>query len=76
MITVFGCGGDRDPTKRAPMGEIAGRHSDLVIVTGDNPRSEDPEAIIDEIWPGLAGTPGERISYLLGADPPSCRAAR
>jgi UDP-N-acetylmuramyl-tripeptide synthetase len=53
VITVFGCGGDRDRTKRAPMGEIAGRLSDLVIVTSDNPRSEDPESILSEIEPGL-----------------------
>jgi len=53
VITVFGCGGDRDRTKRVPMGEIAGRLSDLAIVTSDNPRSEDPDSIIDEIEPGL-----------------------
>jgi UDP-N-acetylmuramyl-tripeptide synthetase len=53
VITVFGCGGDRDRTKRAPMGEIAGRLSDFVIVTSDNPRSEDPESILNEIEPGL-----------------------
>jgi UDP-N-acetylmuramoyl-L-alanyl-D-glutamate--2,6-diaminopimelate ligase len=53
VITVFGCGGDRDRTKRAPMGEIAGRLSDVVIVTSDNPRSEDPESIISQIEPGL-----------------------
>ncbi|NLO75387.1 MAG: UDP-N-acetylmuramoyl-L-alanyl-D-glutamate--2,6-diaminopimelate ligase [Clostridia bacterium] len=53
IITVFGCGGERDRTKRPVMGEVAGRYSDLVIVTSDNPRCEDPEAIIDEIIPGL-----------------------
>jgi UDP-N-acetylmuramoyl-L-alanyl-D-glutamate--2,6-diaminopimelate ligase len=53
VITVFGCGGDRDKTKRAPMGEIAGRLSDIAIVTSDNPRTEDPEAIIEEIETGL-----------------------
>ena len=53
VITVFGCGGDRDRTKRAPMGEIAGSLSDVAIVTSDNPRSEDPEAIIEEIEAGL-----------------------
>ncbi len=61
VITVFGCGGDRDRTKRAPMGEIAGRLSDLVIVTSDNPRSEDPESIISEIEPGLKQS---RLEYL------------
>jgi UDP-N-acetylmuramyl-tripeptide synthetase len=53
VITVFGCGGDRDRTKRAPMGEIAGRLSDLAIVTSDNPRSEPPETIIEDIEVGL-----------------------
>ncbi|HOB12159.1 MAG TPA: UDP-N-acetylmuramoyl-L-alanyl-D-glutamate--2,6-diaminopimelate ligase [Syntrophomonadaceae bacterium] len=53
LITVFGCGGDRDKTKRPLMGEIAGRYSDFCIVTSDNPRTEDPQAIIDDILPGL-----------------------
>ncbi|HYP26306.1 MAG TPA: UDP-N-acetylmuramoyl-L-alanyl-D-glutamate--2,6-diaminopimelate ligase [Blastocatellia bacterium] len=59
VITVFGCGGDRDRTKRAPMGEIAARLSDLAIVTSDNPRGENPDAIIEEIEAGLraAGRP-------------------
>lgn len=56
VITVFGCGGDRDRTKRAPMGEIAGSLSDVAIVTSDNPRSEDPEAIIADIEAGLSKT--------------------
>lgn len=64
VITVFGCGGDRDVTKRARMGEIAGSHSDLCVLTSDNPRDEDPEAIMDQITPGLTatGTPFERIA--------------
>lgn len=49
LITVFGCGGDRDRTKRGPMGVIACRYSDIAIVTSDNPRTEDPDAIVDEI---------------------------
>lgn len=56
IITVFGCGGDRDKTKRQPMGEVAGRHSDLVIVTSDNPRTENPLQIISEIEIGLKKT--------------------
>jgi UDP-N-acetylmuramoyl-L-alanyl-D-glutamate--2,6-diaminopimelate ligase len=56
LTVVFGCGGDRDPTKRGPMGEAAGRGADFVVVTSDNPRSEDPEAILDAIEPGLAAT--------------------
>ncbi|MEO7673381.1 MAG: cyanophycin synthetase, partial [Pyrinomonadaceae bacterium] len=56
IITVFGCGGDRDKTKRGPMGEVAGRHSDFVIVTSDNPRTENPLKIIEEIEAGLKNT--------------------
>ncbi|WP_324806809.1 UDP-N-acetylmuramoyl-L-alanyl-D-glutamate--2,6-diaminopimelate ligase [Sphingomonas sp. LY29] len=52
LITVLGAGGDRDEGKRAPMGEVAGRLSDVVIVTDDNPRSEDPAAIRKEVMQG------------------------
>lgn len=55
LITVFGCGGDRDRAKRAPMGRAAAEHSDWCIVTSDNPRSEDPEVICREIAEGLPG---------------------
>lgn len=65
IITVFGCGGDRDKTKRKPMGEVAGRHSDLVIVTSDNPRTEDPLEIINEIEIGLKPT---NCPYLVNSD--------
>lgn len=53
IITVFGCGGDRDRTKRAPMGEVAAEFSDIVIITSDNPRNEDPLNIISEIIVGV-----------------------
>ncbi|MBV8115770.1 MAG: UDP-N-acetylmuramoyl-L-alanyl-D-glutamate--2,6-diaminopimelate ligase [Silvibacterium sp.] len=59
VITLFGCGGDRDKTKRPLMGLAAGEGSDFVVLTSDNPRSEDPEAILQEVLPGLSetGTP-------------------
>ncbi len=53
IITVFGCGGDRDKTKRPKMGEVVAKFSDVVIVTSDNPRTEDPSKIIDDIIPGI-----------------------
>jgi len=61
LITVFGCGGDRDRGKRPMMGEIAARGSDVVVVTSDNPRSEDPAVIINEIVAGVisAGSSAE-----------------
>lgn len=56
IVTLFGCGGDRDALKRPIMGEIAGKYSDLCIVTSDNPRSEEPMSIIKEIIPGVERT--------------------
>ena len=62
IICVFGCGGDRDRKKRPLMGEIAARLCDLTIVTSDNPRSEDPLAIIEQILPGVRQIQG--VEYL------------
>jgi len=53
LICLFGCGGDRDRSKRPAMGEVAGRYADLVMVTSDNPRTEDAQSIINDILPGL-----------------------
>ncbi len=65
IITVFGCGGDRDRTKRGPMGEVAGRNSDFVIITSDNPRTENPLKIIEEIEVGVKSIDCE---YLIVSD--------
>lgn len=59
IITVFGCGGDRDKSKRAPMGKIASTLSDITIITSDNPRSEDPLGIIEDIKKGVS--PNRRL---------------
>jgi UDP-N-acetylmuramoyl-L-alanyl-D-glutamate--2,6-diaminopimelate ligase len=68
LLTVFGCGGDRDRGKRPLMGEAAGQFSDIVILTSDNPRTEDPWAIIAEAEPGLvqAGLVKEEDPGLIG----------
>jgi len=64
IITVFGCGGDRDRSKRAPMGEAAGSLSDVVILTSDNPRTEDPEQILSDAEEGIqkTGKPYRKIA--------------
>jgi UDP-N-acetylmuramoyl-L-alanyl-D-glutamate--2,6-diaminopimelate ligase len=61
VIVVFGCGGDRDRDKRSPMGEAATAEADLCIITSDNPRSEDPLEIIEEILPGAVAGGGEYV---------------
>jgi UDP-N-acetylmuramoyl-L-alanyl-D-glutamate--2,6-diaminopimelate ligase len=65
ILTVFGCGGDRDRTKRPKMGQAAGEGSDFVVVTSDNPRSEDPSTIIEEILPGISMT---RTQFIVEPD--------
>ena len=62
MVVLVGCGGDRDKGKRPQMGEIAARLADLAIITSDNPRSENPETILDEIEKGMSGKKHERIA--------------
>jgi len=59
VISVFGCGGDRDPGKRHIMGEISGRIADYTIITSDNPRTEDPEKIVNQIEEGIKKTNGK-----------------
>jgi len=66
ILLVFGCGGDRDRGKRFPMGEIAGRMADVPILTSDNPRSEDPEAILSEVERGVVASGA--ATYLRIAD--------
>lgn len=63
LWVVFGCGGDRDRTKRPIMGAIAGRYGDVVVITSDNPRTENPEAIVKEIEPGVQSTGKARFSF-------------
>lgn len=61
VISVFGCGGDRDTTKRAIMGEISGKIADYTIITSDNPRTEDPEEIVKEVESGIKRTKGKYV---------------
>ena len=65
LIAVFGCGGDRDPIKRPIMGRIGVALSDVAVITSDNPRTEDPEAIIADI---VKGIPGDQNSYIVIPD--------
>ena len=71
IITLFGCGGERDRAKRPLMGEAAGRASDVVVLTSDNPRSEDPLLIINDALVGL-----QRTSAKVLVEPDRARAMR
>ncbi|MGA2449485.1 MAG: UDP-N-acetylmuramoyl-L-alanyl-D-glutamate--2,6-diaminopimelate ligase [Polyangiaceae bacterium] len=68
ILCVFGCGGDRDRTKRQPMGEVVGRRADVAIVTSDNPRSEDPSTIADAVARGVSAAAGQLVVELGRAD--------
>jgi UDP-N-acetylmuramoyl-L-alanyl-D-glutamate--2,6-diaminopimelate ligase len=61
IISVFGCGGDRDPLKRRIMGKIGATHSDIAIFTSDNPRSENPDKIIQEMKTDLTPTVAKKV---------------
>ena len=61
-MTVFGCGGNRSKTRRYEMGEVSGKLSDFTIITSDNPRFEEPQAIIDDIVVGMKKTDGKYIT--------------
>ncbi|MEJ7585199.1 MAG: cyanophycin synthetase [Acidimicrobiales bacterium] len=64
VLVVFGCGGDRDPSKRALMGEVAGAGADQVIITTDNPRSEDPHSITEAVRAGVS----DRVAPIVEPD--------
>lgn len=75
LITVFGCGGDRDRKKRPLMGEVAARLSDYLVVTSDNPRTEDPDKIIEDIMPGIGSADHKIIVDRHGAINHACSIA-
>lgn len=64
LISLFGCGGNRSRLRRFEMGEVSGRLADLTVITSDNPRNEEPQAIIDDIITGISKTDGEYISII------------
>ena len=64
LICLFGCGGNRSRERRFEMGEVSGKYADLTVITSDNPRFEEPQAIIDDILTGMKKTDGEYISII------------
>ncbi|MBQ4241474.1 MAG: UDP-N-acetylmuramoyl-L-alanyl-D-glutamate--2,6-diaminopimelate ligase, partial [Lachnospiraceae bacterium] len=64
IVTVFGCGGNRARDRRFEMGEVSGRLSDFTVITSDNPRNEEPQAILDDIETGIKKTDGEYIKII------------
>lgn len=64
LVCMFGCGGDRSKIRRFEMGEVSGRLADLTVITSDNPRTEKPQAIIDDIKTGIAKTEGKYIEII------------
>ncbi len=76
LITVFGCGGDRDKGKRPIMGEVASKDSDFLIVTSDNPRTEDPDQIIREVLSGISGVEHVALRDRREAIGSACRMAK
>jgi UDP-N-acetylmuramoyl-L-alanyl-D-glutamate--2,6-diaminopimelate ligase len=65
LITVFGCGGDRDRSKRPRMAAVASEHSDVAIITSDNPRTEDPASIVDEVALGVPAASRARVLKII-----------
>jgi UDP-N-acetylmuramoyl-L-alanyl-D-glutamate--2,6-diaminopimelate ligase len=76
LIVVFGAGGDRDRTKRRAMAEAVARVADFVVLTSDNPRTEDPERILDDLARGLGGVEHQRVTDRREAIDVALRSAR
>ena len=64
LVCLFGCGGNRSKLRRFEMGEVSGRMADLTIITSDNPRGEEPQAIIDDIKVGIGKTDGNYVEII------------
>ena len=64
LVTLFGCGGNRAKSRRYEMGEVSGKLSDVTIITSDNPRDEEPQAIIDDIKIGIEKTDGKYVEII------------